>query len=330
MAVAYVSYAGCLALVPSLESRVGAPRWRSISKQLITTFDFGATDPRALRYFAAIPEMSIRIANLITADAPGSTGTSNYHPKLYVFDKSERRDFLAGSANLTARALAVNTEIAFTVRDAAAGDIDPIWDELWAHAAPLTTELLDKYEASRHPGPTYQPDEPMPAPALPAPNTLQPFGDAVASGSFDPSAALAFWVEAGSMSSGGSHNQLELPRAANRFFGQQFDNYASTAVERIADLELTASGRHWLARPLTWHGDNRMERINLPTVAQGGFAYPSTAVLFRRVANTFELEVADWDSTTAIAWRAASAATGHLFRAGGAASPRICGLIFGV
>ena len=42
---------------------------------------------------------------------------------------------------------------------------------------------------------------------------------------------------------------------------------------------------------IPWHGNNRMERINLPTPAQGGFDYCDTAVLFRRQAEGFEIEV---------------------------------------
>jgi hypothetical protein len=44
--------------------------------------------------------------------------------------------------------------------------------------------------------------------------------------------------------------------------------------------------------PLTWHGDNAMERINLPSLAMGGFQYEDSLILFRRLEeNTFELQV---------------------------------------
>lgn len=326
IAVAYATYGGCSTLVPELGGRLGDAKWRALPKQLIVSFDFGVTEPQALQYMQAVPSMDIRIANLQGADLPTPNGATSFHPKLYVFDKDDRRDYLCGSPNLTGRALTVNTEAALVVAGAPAEEVDQHWDAMWAAAFPLTAELLGGYEEARTHLPRYEPDPPVPVPHIPRAVALQPFGDAVASGALDPEAFDAFWVEAGSMSSGGSHNQLELPRAANRFFRQRFDNYESAAVERIADLELTASGRRWSGRPLTWHGDNRMERLNLPTIAQGGFTYPKTAILFRRAAGTYELEVADWNGPTAIAWRTASQQTGRLYRAGGAASPRICGL----
>lgn len=326
IAVAYTTYAGASTLVATLSARLGQAKWLGLRKQLITSFDFGATEPQALRYMLAVPETEVRIANLQVADLASPSGNASFHPKLYIFDKGDRRDYLCGSPNLTGRALTVNTEAAFVIRGAAAADIDGFWDDMWTRAAPLTEELLRIYEEARQRVPRHEPDPPVPAPPTPPAIALQPFGDAVASGALDPEAFESFWVEAGSMSSGGSHNQLELPRAANGFFGQRFDDYDSRGVERIADLELSASGRRWSGRPLTWHGDNRMERLNLPTVAQGGFTYPNTAILFRRSGRTFELEVADWNSPTAIAWRSASQQARRMYRAGGAASPRICGL----
>ena len=126
------------------------------------------------------------------------------------------------------------------------------------------------------------------------------------------------------MSSGGSHNQLELPRGANRFFGFGFDEYGEDHVT-IGHPVLMVSDRVWDDRPLTWHGNNKMERINLPTPAQGGYDYRQTAILFSRRGRRFEIEVAPWDSTLAKSWRNASAASGRLYKLGGA-SNRVCGV----
>ena len=70
-----------------------------------------------------------------------------------------------------------------------------------------------------------------------------------------------------------------------------------------------------------------MERINLPTPAhaQGGFDYRDTAVLFRRHAEGFEIEVLPWDDPGAVAWRVASAGRGLVFRVGKIGG-RMCGL----
>ena len=163
----------------------------------------------------------------------------------------------------------------------------------------------------------------------PTPPTIRPadkpvFWDAITTGGIDPMAFNQFWVEAGSMSSGGSHNQLELPRGANRFFGFMHTDYGEAHVT-IGYPPLTLRRRTWTNRPLTWHGHNKMERINLPTLAQGGFDYLNTAVLFRRHAGGFEINVFPWNDDGAVAWRSASDALKTVFRLGERGT-RICGL----
>ena len=125
------------------------------------------------------------------------------------------------------------------------------------------------------------------------------------------------------MSSGGSRNQLELPRGANAFFGFNFDNYDSEHSV-IGVPILTIGPSSWHDRRLTWHGNNRMERINLPTIAQGGFDYVDTAILFRRKDTGFEVLVAEWNDPVAKAWRSASARLNKAFRLG-QRGERICG-----
>lgn len=150
------------------------------------------------------------------------------------------------------------------------------------------------------------------------------FADAVTSGHLVPSAVDNLWIEAGSMSSGGSGNQLELPRGANLFFGYNFNYYGQDHVT-IGYPLLTSLGNTWNDRPLTWHGHNAMERINLPTKKKGGFDYKGTAILFHRYQDAFELRVFPWNHPSAVAWRANSSAAGMVFRLG-YLSGRICGV----
>jgi hypothetical protein len=151
------------------------------------------------------------------------------------------------------------------------------------------------------------------------------FADAVAGGHLSPADFDHLWIEAGSMSSSGSHSQLELPRRGNLFFGADFDDYDSKNVELILALTLTMGGNRWYGKKLTWHGDNKMERINLPTRAKGGGPYKNTAILFTRHAGEFEITVAPWNSNAAEFWRRASAEIGTLYQAG-SYSARICGV----
>ena len=114
-------------------------------------------------------------------------------------------------------------------------------------------------------------------------------------------------------------------RRASVFFGYEFDDY-DDEHHTLGHPELVVRGESFTDRPLTWHGNNRMERINLPTHHQSGLRYPGTAILFRRIEGGFNLEVRPWDSDDALAWRAESEASGHIYRLGNV-STRVCGLL---
>lgn len=151
------------------------------------------------------------------------------------------------------------------------------------------------------------------------------FWDAIHGGGVSPGTYKHFWVEAGSMSSGGSKNQLELPRGANRFFEFNHSNYSTDNHRLIGILTLVIGHKSWDNRRLTWHGHNKMERLNLPTLSQGGLEYVGTAILFRRYSAGFEIEVADWKDKEAVAWRKASEAKSLSFHLG-LRGDRVCGL----
>jgi hypothetical protein len=135
------------------------------------------------------------------------------------------------------------------------------------------------------------------------------------------------WIQIEALQ-GGSGNQLELPREAHRFFGFDFFDYDFPDKTTIGIPILRAGSRVWRDRLLTWHGHNKMERINLPTRSQGGFRYEDSAILFRRLSDrSFELVVERWDSDLARAWREASTRKNLLFRLGTIATSRLVGLI---
>jgi hypothetical protein len=333
-AVAYMSYSGCLELFPRFEQRIGPAKWKHIPKAIVTSFDFGFTEPRALEYARSIPNLELRVArsNL------GPSGTvrlippeANFHPKIYVFQKPTVYVGVVGSANLSGRAFTANTEAVTVLRMPRTAGAESWWTEVLVDSLPLTDAILESYTAAyrsarrsrkRPPDPD-PPIEPIPSPVA---SELARLADAIDEGYVDPLAFSAMWVQAGSMPSGGSRNQLELPRGAQRFFGFQFDAYAEGRVVPIGPVTLRHGMRSWDDRPLRWHGDNQMERLNLPTRTQGGFTYTRTAILFRRLDSGFEVEVAPWDGDVAIAWRNASTEGGTLFRVGRtAATRRICG-----
>jgi hypothetical protein len=317
-------------LISLLADKLGEKRWREIPKQFITSVDFGITDPDAVELLAAVPNCSVFLAETGALSRAGLRPGVSFHPKLYVLDKGARRALMAGSANLTETAFTVNTEVVYTSEDEDPAAIDAMWEALRAQAVPADGDLLSQYRERREAlkreraDTNVDRDERPPVMKIPLPGALPVFSEEIAGGGLDPSAFDRFWVQAGAMSSGGSYNQLELPRGANRFFGYEFDGYDSPH-EVIAYLTLTIAGRAWDDRKLTWHGNNMMERINLPTNKQGGFEYRGSAILFARHATGFELFVVPWGDPAAVSWREASAEAGRIYKLG-QNSTRVCGL----
>ncbi len=317
VAVAYTTLGGCEELMPRIEARVGASRWSELPKTVVTSTDFGLTEPRALEYLRDSHGVDVRLSEI----------PSSFHPKLYAFGSGDEFDLFVGSANLTRAALTSNAEagVITSLKRGGRSGFDADWKELLAASAGLTAAKLADYARRRKRKPPPIPPETRIVGVEKKPaKGMQPLFAAIDAGAIEPRALEAFWVEAGSMSSSGSHSQLELPRGAHRFFGMSFGEYDDDH-HTLGHPQLLLAGRALTDRPLTWHGNNRMERINLPTSAQGGpTSYRGTAILFTRVRGGYRLTVAAWESKVAASWRAASRAAGQEYRLG-SRSPRTCG-----
>jgi hypothetical protein len=233
---------------------------------------------------------------------------------------------MIGSANLTGRGLTINSEVAWLeTRHDDADQVNEAWNEIIIPAEPLTDDILSAYRALRDSIAVRnltEELEPPPRPRIGPLTNYSPFGDV----RIRPERYDEMWIQSRGLQ-GGARTQLELPRGAHRFFGATYQGYDYRHVDHIAEPVLI-SGRHrWTDRPLTWHGDNAMERINLPSLAMGGFEYEDSLILFRRVAeNTFELRVCSWDSDSARAYVEGSRRAGLLFRVG-RNSNRLAGFI---
>ncbi|MEO5803185.1 MAG: phospholipase D family protein [Verrucomicrobiota bacterium] len=328
-AVAYSTRKGCERLIKRVADRIGQSKWDDTKKTFVTSFDFGLTDPAALEFLASQKHSEVHVANAEVHLRPGFRPAQAYHPKLYLFDDPKATGYVVGSANLTASALISNTEVVSAGFEIPGNSSwNDAWTELFFNTQPLTQNILRDYKKTWS-RPKLRAVDPDPKPKQPViiASGKNVFWDAIERGGVDPMLFNHFWVEAGSMPNGGSHNQLELPRGADRFFGMPLSQYSEAHII-IGKPPLTLRGRVWRDRPLTWHGAkkmNKMERINLPTLAQGGFDYRHTAILFRRHEEGFEINVLPWDDDAAIAWRAASEALGIVFRLGKIGA-RICGL----
>lgn len=325
-AVAYVTAKGSCRIHNHLAHLIGSDGWRRTQKTLVTCFDYGITEPSALRYLMDEAGFAVLIHDVAVLERSRLRPLCAFHPKGYFFVYSDRAAAVIGSANLTEAALVSNTEIVCVSHELTIDACNSLWERICAGTTRLDNELLGAYDMRRSKMPAdgnVVESEPEPGVEVGAAEVPVLWHE-LEGGRVRPDEYNQSWIEAGSMSSGGSHNQLELPRGANRFFGFRFTDYGNDN-ETIGNPPLLAGHRTWTNRPLTWHGNNRMERLNLPTRAQGGLNYPGTAILFRRRPDGFDLSVMAWNDPAAVSWRRASIQAGRVFRLGDK-SNRICGL----
>ena len=324
---AYVSMSGSQMLFDGIRRSAAHGDPATVEKTIVASLDFGLTEPDALRFWSEMDNSRVLVAGAPHLDAGRLTTHAAFHPKLYIL---RRRDdtlgTLVGSANLTNRGLTVNAEVGWLEpRHRAQEPVNQAWNAAIRPAVDLTPEILTHYTALRQNAAAEQPREeiePVPEPQL---DPLPAYG-VMADAAIDPADYGHMWVQARRLS-GGARTQLELPRASHRFFGPAYQGYDYEHVEHIAEPFLISGQRIWPNRPVTWHGDNRMERINLPSANMGGYAYEDALILFRRLEpNTFELRVYSWDSDTARSLVEASRLAGLLYRVG-TRSPRLAGLL---
>jgi hypothetical protein len=332
VASAYVTLSGCNILLAAVRGGVGLAAFAAMPKLLVTSFDFGLSEPQALRHWLTMGNSTVVVSGATRVNQGSLMPLRAFHPKLYAFSRDAQTcNALIGSANLTSRGFSVNTEAAWVQQGIARAEMDSAFAWARYETTPLTEDLLLTYEALRQkqpPPPELEQEvQPVPPPEMIVGADLPLFRTAIENGAVNPAGYGAMWVQ-GEGLQGGSGNQLELPRGGHRFFGFVFNNYAHPDNVTIGQPIIRSGNRVWDDRRLTWHGHNRMERMNLPTASQGGFDYADTAVMFRRLGDgSFELIVTPWESDLARAWRQASANQHALFRLGSIATNRLVGLL---
>lgn len=332
IASAYVTWGGCGLLLNAVCERVGQAAFAAMPKTLVTSFDYGLTEPQALRRWQNLPNATVFVSGAQRLVQRSLMPLRAFHPKFYAFGRGDQTcNSLVGSANLTGRGFSVNTEAAWAQHNVPRADIDNAFMLVQFETTVLTEDLLVAYEALRQEQPPPPEIELEVQPVLPPDilpdDELLLFRVAIENGDINPEDYNSMWVQ-GEALQGGSRNQLELPRGGHRFFGYDFLHYDYSGNITIGNPVIQSGTHVWTDRLLTWHGHNRMERMNLPTVRQGGFDYANTAVMFRRLGDgSFELIVTAWDSDLAYSWRQASSQLHTLFRLGSIATNRIVGLL---
>jgi len=330
-------------------TKTGEDAWLTSIKEFVIAIDYGHTEPGALELLNSLENSTVFICNHHLLDKGHLRPTAAYHPKLYSFHYEDEVRVITGSANLTKAALHRNTEIVHSqIMINTSLDFESLWLGAKVGAVVLTTDLLDRYKELRRLAksavvPRAEPIEPIDAlvTVLSAPNIdddreyaplstenepvensspEQPWlwGEINAENSpFDPMTFEHFWVNAGSMSSSASNNQLELGRGSNLFFGYNYRNFENAdGIISLGPIRLKIKDVLYedINRVYKWHPNNMMERVNLPTYRMAGVDYQNKCLLFKRRLDYFELIIADWDSEEALSWRAASVLKNALFR----------------
>ena len=326
---AYMTLAGSRTLYDAVR-RANVGNDANIPTTIVTSLDFGITEPEALRFWRGQANTHVFVAGAQMVERGSLRPATAFHPKLYLFDKENGEvASLVGSANLTNRGLTTNCEVVWADSHICASEVDIAWRAAVQPATLLTDSIFDQYKVLRRAlPPVERRDEvsmPVPAPALVNTGEYGLFRDMAANENLGVYQQM--WIQSASLQ-GGSHTQLELPRGAHRFFGLQFDDYES-AHQTIGEPVLVSGAYRWEDRAIAWHGGNGMERINLPSVAIGGVNYKQSLILFRRVEpGVFELRAEPLDSDVANAIVAASQLTDSVFRVG-TNTRRLAGLIRG-
>lgn len=324
---AYMSMSGSEMLFDGISRCAANGRHEDVRKTIVTSLDFGLTEPAALEFWLDTSNCTVLVAGAARLLEGSLIPRTAFHTKFYIVGgPNGRLGSLVGSANLTNRGMTINSEVAWLkLRHEHPARVNSAWDAAVQPAVPLTAEIVERYSALRERIAIDYPTEelePVPQPEIGPIRRYAPFADA----DVEPTTFSQMWIQSRGLQ-GGAGTQLELPRGAHRFFGATYEGYDFSRVEHIAEPVLVSGRRTWRDRPLTWHGDNAMERINLPSLAMGGFAYENSMILFRRIAaNTFELRVHPWDSDPARACLEASRRAELVFRVG-RNSNRLAGFI---
>ena len=108
VAAAYVTRGGASILLNALSNSVTPAAFAAMPKTLITSFDFGLTEPQALRRWLEAGNATVRVSGAQRLAQGSLMPLRAFHPKLYTFGRNAQTcSALIGSANLTSRGLPV-------------------------------------------------------------------------------------------------------------------------------------------------------------------------------------------------------------------------------
>ena len=289
--VAYATQAGAVQLIGEL-----AYRWstfKNANKVFLIGFDFGLTEPDAVRYLSSLPNTSCHIFDANRTLAMSLRPNSRFHAKLYAFgSKPKIRSSnivggILGSVNLTGSGLTSNMESysSFYVSSASASGrrwIDQLAVlETLALAQPKASEtLLNNYERLRPSAP------PVRTEIEAVPRSYSSRGEIHPVHFRALRTTRCLWTETRkiveNLGPGKPGNQIDLKRGVRVFFGSTVPVDAPLNTPLGTVKTMSGSG---IETCNMRYGDNGMDKLNLPLPGNGNPPkYDFAFILWERIA----------------------------------------------
>ena len=189
VAAAYTTTSGSNMLLESVAQSVGHAALAAMPKSLITSLDYGITEPQALDDWLSLDNASVRVAGASGIAAGTTVPIRAFHPKVYAFHfGNQTSGVLVASANLTGRGFTSNVEAGWLSHGTPSTEVDAAFSLLAEGTEPLTDELLTAYDhlrSAQRPG-ALGPDDGQPVtPFRPVTGPLPLFRQAVETGQVD-------------------------------------------------------------------------------------------------------------------------------------------------
>ena len=242
-AIAFASRNGVSLLAEAITARP-----QSLSTDLVVGLDGRITEPRAIEELSSLFPGRVRCFESREVD-------TMFHAKTFCFDDEQEEGqfaLLVGSSNLSAAGLLKNREGGLLLKlDAGEAhvsrcDWETWWGQIWSSAQPVTAALIadyaGKYRRSRR---------------LLAPDRIS--GRRREQARVNIRNANELWLEVGAIT-GGSSNQLEIPREVVTFFRIDPNRFQTRR-----QIVFTHAGHRWASNLMAYYMRNGMWRINLDT-----------------------------------------------------------------
>ena len=306
LAVAYIRNSGVIDLENAVNRIAGDGAWNNINKDIITCFDYGITQPQAIRKLINTPMTQVFIQNPEAINSPGFRPRHSFHPKVYEFRGDNTTNVVIGSANFTKAGWGANFEAIVCEMNASqtrCAEIDQFWNAMLVDSIPATHNLINDYRDA------------LARRMAPVTRNIR-FSRMVDRGMFLPQNYNNFWVDAGPMRSGESRNIVELSRNTGKFFGVNYAALGQAPVPAPRHIRLGQAHLVFEGQPTNcgyiYRTREKMERIQeLPTNED----YAHTVMHFTRMPNgTFEVEVYPRHSDEAQGFETVSGQRNALFQ----------------